>query len=447
MAPFAKTGGLADVAGSLPQALGKLGIQTLVVMPKYRGIELTDTEIAPNVHIHFVENEAFFNRSGLYGNGDSDYEDNLDRFSFFSQECLRLAKRVNFQPDIVHAHDWHTALVPVLLKTKFASDDFFKKSRSLLTIHNLAYQGQFPAAEYKKLGLPAALFSMDGFEFYGGVNVLKAGLLHADRLNAVSPTYAEEIRTAEYGCGLEGVLERRKKSLSGILNGLDTDIWDPAKDTRIVSHFSAAALEGKKRCKAELQKKYGFEVDPAVPVLAVVSRLAHQKGLDLLAQASAELLKEKVQLIVLGDGDPEYRRKFEKLGQKYTANAKILIGFRAPEAHGIYAGADFFLMPSRFEPCGLGQLIAMRYGAVPVVRATGGLKDTVIDADRDAVKGNGFVFEQPIAADFMSTLRRALKAYGEQGRFAGIVQTGMKADFSWDESAKKYEILYKEALQ
>ncbi len=446
VAPFAKTGGLADVAGSLPLALGKLGIDVLILMPKYRGIEVSEKILSDRVRVRFIEHEAFFNRSGLYGNRESDYTDNLDRFTFFSYECLAEAKRLGFKPDVVHAHDWHAALIPVLLKTKFAKDDFYKGSKTVLTIHNLAYQGVFAPSEYKKLGLPQDLFSVDGFEFYGQVNVLKAGLLFADRLNAVSPSYATEIQTQEFGCGLEGVLQKRKRRLSGILNGIDTEAWNPATDAKIKTFYSAGSLEGKKKCKRALQEKCGFEADPEIPVLAIVSRLTHQKGLDLLAKAVPHFFKKKFQFVVLGDGEAEYRRLFEDIEKKYPGKAKIFFGFRAAEAHTIYAGADLFLMPSLFEPCGLGQLISMRYGTIPVVRRTGGLKDTVIDADEHPKKGNGFTFEGLEVTNFIKALDRAEKAFEDKKRWDALVQSAMKSDFSWDESAKKYESLYREAL-
>ncbi len=446
MAPFAKTGGLADVAGSLPLALGRLGIEVMVLMPKYRGIEFSEKRLSDHVQVHFIEHEPFFNRSGLYGHQDSDYADNLDRFSYFSRECLTAAKRLGFKPDVAHAHDWHASLIPVLLKTEFLADDFFKQTKSLLTIHNLAYQGVFAASEYKKIGLSQELFSVAGFEFYGMVNLLKAGLLFADRLNTVSPAYAKEIQTVEFGCGLEGVLRQRKNKLSGILNGIDTQAWNPATDTKLSAGYSAESLAGKKICKASLQKKYGLEVNPQIPLLAVVSRLAHQKGLDLIAQALPDLISSPLQLVILGDGDADYRRLFERLGRDYPAQVKVSLGFQVMAAHEIYAGADLFLMPSQFEPCGLGQLISMRYGTIPVVRATGGLKDTVIDADQDPKKGNGFSFDLFDSKSFLSAVNRAMKAYRDQERWNLLMTCAMKCNFSWDESAKKYEQLYREAV-
>ena len=437
MAPFAKTGGLADVAGSLPQALGRLGIDVLVLMPKYRGITDTEKSLGEHVRVRFVEHEGFFNRSGLYGNADGDYPDNLDRFSFFSRECLRLARELGFKPDVVHAHDWHAAIVPVLLKAK--PDPFFQKTKSVLTIHNLAYQGHFDYAQWPKLGLPASLFSVDGFEFYGKINVLKAGLLYADRLNAVSPAYAKEIQAAEAGCALEGVLQKRQKDLSGILNGIDTALWDPWADKKLAAPFSAAAPAGKKVCKAALQKQCGLAEDPETPVFAIVSRLAEQKGLDILAEVAPAMLSKKLQLVLLGDGDARYRQAFAALEKRFPKAMKAHIGFDAAAAHAIYAGADFFLMPSLFEPCGLGQMISMRYGTLPVVRATGGLKDTV----KDGV--NGFVFERPSSAEFLAAVECALKTYGDKTTLKKMTETAMNADFSWEESAKKYEALYREA--
>ncbi len=411
-------------------------------MPKYRGIGFTEKKLSDNVRARFIEHEGYFNRSGLYGNADADYPDNLERFAFFSRECLAVAEKEKFQPDVVHAHDWHTAMIPALLKAW--PGDFFAKTKTLLTIHNLAYQGLFGAEEYPKLGLPKNLFSMDSFEFYGKVNLLKGGLLKADRLNAVSPGYAEEIKTKEFGCGLEGVLQKRKKRLSGILNGIDAAAWDPAKDARLEANYSADDLAGKSLCKAALQRLCRFEEDPKTPLFAVVSRLTPQKGLDLLAEAAPDMLSKKLQLVVLGDGDPHHRRMFTRIEKDFPKNSRMFLGFDAVKAHAIYAGSDFFLMPSLFEPCGLGQMIAMRYGAVPVVRATGGLKDTVTDAAQK--NGNGFTFKEAAAPAFAAAVGRALEAYADPKTMRTLVATGMKADFSWDESAKKYETLYREAM-
>ncbi len=445
VAPFEKTGGLADVAGSLPLALGKLGVETLVLMPKYRGIELSKKKLSPNVTVRFVRQEEFFNRSSPYGNEGGDYPDNLERFSFFCHEALHLCKQAGFKPDIVHAHDWQTALLPVLLKTKFAQDPFFKKTRSVLTIHNIAYQGNFPAKKFGLLGLDPGLFSVEGFEFYGKISFLKAGLLYADRITTVSPTYAEEIQTRDFGFGLEGVVHRRAGHLRGILNGLDYGIWDPAKDKRIQKKYSWKELQGKKDCKRALQKQCRFEVDEDIPLFGMVTRLAEQKGLDILSEACEEFLSQKAQFVLLGEGDRVYHTTFRNVAVRHPKNTAVFLTFNAAEAHAIYAGADFFPMPSYFEPCGLGQMIAMKYGALPIARQTGGLADTVVDADE--ANGNGFIFKEPSPEKFLEAILRARMVFEDKKKLAALQKRAMKADFSWEKSAGHYLKLYRETVK
>ena len=432
------------MAGSLPLELGRLGVKVLVLLPRYRGITLTRKKISENVEARFIENEAYFNRASFYGDGRGDYHDNLKRFSFFCEASLDLAERIGFRPDIVHAHDWQAALIPVFLKTKAASRDFFKKSKSVLTIHNIAYQGHFPAREFGELGLDAELFSVNGFEFYGKINLLKAGLIYADALNTVSPAYANEIQTKAYGFGLEGVVKTRAKVLKGILNGIDTEVWDPARDKDIAKKYSAADLSGKRVCKMHLQKLCGFETDPETPFFAMVSRLAEQKGLDLLSEICDAFLIERVQFALLGDGDHSYETTFRNVRNRHPKNAAVFFEFQAPLAHKIYAGADFFLMPSYFEPCGLGQMIGMRYGTVPVVRRTGGLADTVTDARLPG--GNGIVFGEPNPDKLFQAIRRALELYRDKKELAAVQKRAMKQDFSWRKSAKEYLQMYKETL-
>lgn len=443
-APFVKTGGLADVAGSLPLALGALDIEVLVMIPRYRGIEARDKKLADNVRIHFVDHEAYYNRSGLYGNEGGDYPDNLERFSFFCRESLAASKQKGFKPDIVHLNDWQTALTAVLLKIKLKDDPFFKNTRTLLTVHNLAFQGQFPEKKFAELGLDESLYSPDAFEFYGKVNLLKAGLIFADALNTVSPTYAKEILTEEYGAGLDGVLKQRANRLRGILNGLDTNVWDPSGDPRIKKKYSADKMDGKAACKQHLQESCSLEAAPDVPVFGVVSRLAEQKGLDLIAEMADEFLEKRVQFVLLGEGDGVYHTTFRNIAARHPKNTDMNIGFDAEEAHKVYAGCDFFLMPSYFEPCGLGQLIALRYGTIPIVRRTGGLADTVIDVDTDVRHGNGFVFESRTGSALLKTVERALAAYADKKRFHALRTHGMKADYSWQRSASEYKKYYKE---
>jgi starch synthase len=447
VAPFEKTGGLADVAGSLPIALAKIGVQLRVVMPKYRGIDIQEKKIADGVRVHFIENESYFNRAGLYGNDRGDYPDNLERFSFFCHEALNLAKTIGFRPDIVHAHDWQTALLPVLLKTTLANDTFYAHTKSVLTVHNIAYQGHFSQKQFGHLGLDPSLFSMDGFEFYGKINLLKAGLLFADFLTTVSPTYAEEIKTKEFGFGLEGVVKKREKNLRGILNGIDQEIWNPAKDPRIAKMYGVTSIEGKKICKQALQKKCGFEVNVDIPLFGMVTRLAEQKGLDLVAEICDALVTKPAQFVILGDGEAVYHTTFRNIAARHPKNAAAFLRFDADQAHAIYAGADFFLMPSYFEPCGLGQMIGMRYGTLPVVRRVGGLADTVIDADLHPEKGNGFVFVERTPEKLLSVIKRALKAFKDKPRMQAFRKTAMKSDFSWSKSAEKYAQLYRKILK
>ncbi len=446
VAPFEKTGGLADVTGSLPLALAKHGVQLRLMMPKYRGIGMLEKKIAENIHIHFIEHEEYFNRAGLYGNDRGDYPDNLQRFSFFCHESLHLTKTLGFQPDIVHAHDWQTALLPVLLKTRFANDAFYARAKSVLTVHNIAYQGIFPHKQFGNLGLDPSLFSVDGFEFYGKINLLKAGLLYADFLTTVSPTYADEIKTKEFGFGLDGVIRKREKFFRGILNGLDLELWNPAKDTRIAKTYSATNLEGKKICKETLQKSCGFEVNPEIPLFGMVTRLAEQKGLELVSEILNDLIAKGAQFVILGDGDAVYRTVFRNIAARHPKNAAAFIGFDTVRAHEIYAGSDFFLMPSSFEPCGLGQMISMRYGTLPVVRRVGGLADTVIDADLHPEKGNGFVFVEQKPEKLFGAVKHALKAFKDKPRLTALRKMAMKADFSWEKNAEKYAQLYRDVL-
>jgi starch synthase len=445
--PFAKTGGLADVTGSLPLALEKLGIETVVVMPRYRGLGPEPRRISDKVTVYFVENELYFNRAGIYGDGRGDYPDNLERFSFFSRQALTLTRQIGFKPDLIHAHDWQTALVPVLLKTRLAKDPFFQKTKTILTVHNLAYQGIFPEKLYPQLELPWELFSLDGFEFYGKINLLKAGLLFADALSTVSPGHAKEIQTKEYGFGLEGVIHKRRLGLRGILNGIDTDFWDPKTDPRIPKNYGPKNFKGKSSCKAALQKKCGLSVDPQTALFGMVSRLAQQKGLDLLAQIAGDFLAKNVQLVLLGSGDKSYEGLFRGLGRKHPKNTSVHLGFDAQNAHAIYAGADFFLMPSAFEPCGLGQMIALRYGAIPVVRKTGGLADTILDVDEHPKSGNGFVFEDHHAGHFLKAIERALKFFGDRKAFLALQKHALAQDFSWERSAHEYKKFYRDVLR
>ncbi len=447
VAPFAKTGGLADVAGALPLELGALGAQVLVTMPRYRGIRPVKKRLAENVEIHFIENEELFNRASLYGDAHGDYRDNLKRFSFFCRETLAVAEKRNFRPDIVHAHDWQTALLPVLLKTQVSTHPLFKNTKSLLTVHNLAYQGHFRREDFGETGLPETLFGAHAFEFHGKGNLLKAGLVFADSLSTVSPTYAREIESSEYGCGLDGVVRERRQHLRGILNGIDAGQWDPARDKHLAKKFSVRNPTGKALCKKALQKRYGWERDAAIPIFGIVSRLAHQKGLDMLSEICDGWLSRRVQFVMLGEGDRVYHTTFRNVARRYPKNTVAHLGFDETEAHRVYAGSDFFLMPSLYEPCGLGQMIALRYGTIPIVRRTGGLADTVVDVDEHPKKGNGFVFSGKSPEQFLKAIHRAMGLFQKGKKLAVLRVRGMRGDYSWTHSAKEYMKYYREIIK
>ena len=448
--PFAKTGGLADVAGALPLALEEEGHEVIIVMPRYKSIQDSKFSIkrlkgdisysvtGKAIKVYFVENDAYFNRDNLYGEKTGDYPDNLDRFSYYSKRTLELLKEINFKADIIHVHDWQASLIPVYLKTWYASDSFYKNTRAVLTIHNIGYQGLFPKDQYFKLGLDWSLFGIDGMEFYDQVNVLKGGMMFSDVINTVSPTYAKEIQTKEFGFGLEGVLNRRKDAVFGILNGIDYSIWDPGTDKYIAKNFDLKDLKGKAGCKADLQKYCNLPARADVPLLGIVSRLAAQKGFDILAEGIDEICKMDLQLVILGTGDIKYHQIMEDMVRKYPKVIALSLRFDDPLAHKIYAGSDIFAMPSKYEPCGLGQLISFRYGTIPLVFKTGGLADTVNDQ-------NGFIFDNYSRATLVETIKKAVASFHDDKKWKALVSKAMKSDFSWEESARKYAELYEKA--
>jgi starch synthase len=448
--PYAKTGGLADVAGALPLALAQEGQEPAVVMPLYKAVDraksglrkikqdIWQAEPASGVKVYFIDNPPLYARDGLYGDGLADHKDNLERFVFYCRRSLELLKDIGFKPDILHAHDWQAALAPVYLKTIYAGDEFFKKSRSVLTIHNIGYQGLFSGEDFPKTGLPQALFGIEGLEFYGKVNLLKGGVEFADIINTVSRTYSREIQSAEFAFGLEGVLNKRKDALFGILNGLDYSIWDPASDRSIAANYSAADPAGKARCKRELQKLCRLPVENELPLIGIVSRLAEQKGFDILPGAIDAICGMGLQLVILGTGDLKYHNIMEELAKKYPEKISLFLKFDDALAHKIYAGGDIFLMPSRYEPCGLGQLISLRYGTIPLVFKTGGLADTVNSR-------NGFVFRQYSSEALASAVKKAVSAFKQRASWGALMQAAFKCDFSWQESAKQYIGLYERA--
>jgi len=470
MVPFAKTGGLADVCGSLPGELVSLGHEVCVVMPKYKKIDAGKFGLAKvvdgleislgsekktakilsarhqgKVTVYFVDNPEYFGRDELYGTPMGDYPDNDCRFIFFQRAALELAKAVNFRPDVVHCHDWQTGLIPVYLKTIYKNDAFFKKTKSFFTIHNLAYQGNFPPDSLPTAGLGWEEFHMDRLEFYGKVSFLKGGLVYSDAITTVSERYAQEIQTKEYGAGMEGVLKNREKDLYGIINGIDLDEWNPEKDADITERYSVGSVEKKVENKKALQKENKLEVDAAIPVFGIITRLADQKGLDILAPILEDFGKKlKAQFVLLGTGEEKYHKLLREEMAKFSKKFAFHIMFDGKMAKRIYAGSDIFLMPSCYEPCGLGQLISMRYGTIPLVRETGGLADSVADFNPRTAKGTGFVFNEYTSEALYKTMERAVKLFGDAKVWRQLMENAMKCDFSWKASAQKYVTLYKQ---
>lgn len=478
VAPFAKTGGLADVAGALPKAIKELGHDIRVMMPKYGFIsdrkytlrevirlkdvhvQLGDREYTisaksaflpdSKVQIYFIEYPPYFDRESPYVNPKTgkDWEDNAERFALFSRGVLEVLRVLHWQPDVIHCNDWQTALIPTYLKTVLKDDNYFAKTSTLLTIHNLAYQGVFDPGVLEAIGLPQELFSPGGpVEFYGKVNFLKAGIVYADLLNTVSERYAQEIQTPEYGAGLDGVLRERAQDLYGILNGVDYSVWNPETDELIPHHYNASDLSGKWKNKEALLEQLGLPYAEDVPVIGMISRLADQKGFDLLAEIIDDLMALDIRFVLLGTGDPKYHKIFERVGKKYKNKASINLRFDNPLAHLIEAGSDMFLMPSRYEPCGLNQIYSLKYGTIPIVRATGGLADTIKDFDPATGKGNGFVFEKYDAGELLATIKRALEVYKDKKNWLKLIRNAMAEDFSWSVSAKKYVDLYKKLVR
>ena len=443
--PFAKTGGLADVAGALPKALADQGNQVKVFMPLYKGIKPKQLKKDygyskhESIEFYFIRHDEYFLRDALYGTPKGDYPDNLDRFSFFCDKTIELLKSIDFRPDIIHNNDWQTALVSVFLKANHKEDKFFANTKTVLTVHNLAYQGVFKKEEFKKLGLDKSYFAMDTLEYYEKVNLLKGGILFSDWITTVSPTYAKQIQTPDYGCGLEGILREKREHLTGILNGIDYDIWNPKVDKYIYKKYDQDNLKTKADNKVAFQKDLGLTVDKDKMLLGMVSRLAEQKGLDIFSKILDELLKS-FQIVILGFGDKKYH---EILKKKADANKKSLslhLAFDEKLAHRIYASSDVFLMPSRFEPCGLSQLISYKYATVPVVHKTGGLADTVIDY-KDG--GGGFVLNSYKKEELVAALHRANEVFKDKEAWRSLIKKIAGYDFSWEKSARHYMELYK----
>jgi len=465
--PYAKTGGLADVAGALPKFLSKLGADVRVFMPLYREVRKKNLPLEPvlddaaldmggkrvtfSVFAHragglsvlFIDQAAYFDRDQLYGTAAGDYPDNAERFAFFSRASLETMRATGFRPDVVHGHDWQAAAAFAYLKFSYADDPFFAGTRSLFTIHNLAYQGLFEKDVLGRIGLPKSLFNMNDLEFYGKVNTLKAGILYATAVTTVSPRYSREIQTPEFGCGLDGLLRHRADALHGILNGVDYQDWDPATDRLIPRNFGPADLTGKKDCRAELVRMFGLEAPADLPVAGMVTRLAGQKGLDIVCEALDSLFGLGLTFVILGTGDPKIQDFLLAAQKKHPARLGLKIAFDERIAHTIYAGSDIFLIPSRYEPCGLTQMYAMKYGTVPVVRATGGLEDSVQEFDAQTKSGNGFKFAEAEPGPLLDATARAVGAFRRQAEWSVLVKNALSADFSWERSAAAYLDLYR----
>src|SRR5687768_13778914 len=431
--PFAKTGGLADVLGALPRALCRLGHHVDLVMPRYRGIAAAES-VSDGVRTVFIDHPGYYDRDFLYGAGGRDYADNAERFAYLATAALDWAAAQPHPYDVVHAHDWQAGLVPVLLPPTRTRTAAFRPTGTVFTIHNLAYQGIFDASWLPRLGLGWDLMHIDALEYYGRISFLKGGLMFSDVLTTVSPRYAEEIQTPEFGFGFDGILRYRSADLVGILNGIDYDRWDPARDRHLPEPYDVTNLAGKAAAKRALLEQVGLPADAAAmarPVIGLISRLVDQKGFDLLEELAHELPRLDASFVLLGSGDRRYEDLWLGLAARHPERIAARIGFDEALAHLIEGGADLFLMPSRFEPCGLNQMYSLRYGTVPVVRATGGLYDTVRNFDRASGTGNGFTFGDYSSQALLDTLRWALSLYEEKRLWRRIQVAGMKQDFSW----------------
>ncbi|QBG47081.1 glycogen synthase GlgA [Verrucomicrobia bacterium S94] len=466
--PFASTGGLGDVLAALPMALMEQEVEVIRFLPLYQSIDREKFGIRPcNYDIHiplgnswfhgtvwkniwkgvttiFIQSDAFFERPGIYGVPNHGYGDNFERFLFFQKAVVKLIDEWQLKPDIVHCNDWQAGLVPLLLYHGIDGNFRNGREKTLMTIHNLAHQGWAPAEKFYMTQLPESCYTMDTLEFYGEINMLKGGLVAASAINAVSPTYAEEVKTAEFGCRLNGVLYHRRNVLHGILNGIDYKRWNPETDTHIPANYSVNDLSGKAECKAALQKVCGFNVDPDIPLLGMISRMVPQKGIDLLFDAIQPIVESGAQLVILGTGDEHYEVACRNWAERWPENVCAWIEFSNTKAHRIEAGADIFLMPSEFEPCGQNQLYSMRYGTIPVVRAVGGLEDSVIDYSEKG--GTGFKFREYSAEAFSQCLERALNIFKNSSRWKTLMKRAMRQDFSVTHMANDYITLYKKII-
>lgn len=465
VSPFAKTGGLGDVSEILPMSLNKLGEKCSVITPFYRLVrengyspEIVKKDIQLKIgakdyifdlmvidhkktKFYFIKNDGLYDREYLYGTPGGDYDDNMMRFGLFSRAVLASIPYIG-RPDIIHCNDWQSGLIPMYIKKVFTDNPDYKETKILFTIHNIAYQGLFSKDVLPLLDIPEDLFNQDGIEFWGKVSFMKAGLAYSDAISTVSEGYSREILTREFGCGLEGLLSSRKDVLYGIINGADYSTWNPGNDKNLIKNYDADTLENKKECKRDLANEFGIPFDDNKPLIGMITRLAEQKGVDLIVEAMEELIEMGINFVILGTGDERYNDLFKRLDNKYRGKAGARVAFNNALAHKIEAGSDMFLMPSRYEPCGLNQMYSLKYGTVPVVRATGGLDDTIEDFDTHTLKGNGFKFKRATREDMLEAIRRAAEVYKDKDMWKTLQKNGLKNDFSWEASAKKYIELY-----
>lgn len=476
--PYSKTGGLADVSNSLPQELNALGHAVRIITPKYGALDerrlriyeikrLTNIEVPVgdkiypcNIKSSFIvspkgkcqvfllENDEFFGKDSPYADPKTgkDYPNNDERFIFFNRAIVQVLGLLGWQPDIIHCNDWQTGLIPAYIKTIYSKDPLLQSVKTLFTIHNIAFQGLFSHESFLKSGLPESIYNEEGVEYYDKFSFLKTGLMYSDAITTVSENYAKEIATThEYGMGFEGILKKRKKDVYGILNGVDYTVWNPERDSIIPFRYSAKELPLKREDKKALCKHFGLEYNAEIPVIGIISRLTDQKGFDLIQKVFPEMIKEDIYFILLGSGDKSYQKFFEGMKKKFPKKMGLHFGFSEEIAHLIEAGSDVFLMPSKYEPCGLNQMYSLRYGTIPVVRATGGLADTITEYKNG--KGNGFVFEKYEAGELMKAIKRALKLYKNREEWIKLIRIAMACDYSWEVSAKKYIDLYRSIIK
>jgi starch synthase len=474
--PYAKTGGLADIMGALPAAVAKLGHDVTMYLPLYRQAQkqlqrgFTARKIAiesltipfetynrfvtvidggkvDGVQYYFFDCPELFDRESLYGTATGEYSDNAERYGLYCRAVIESAKQLGV-PDVFHVHDWQAGMLPVMLRTIYYFDPLMKHVPVVMTIHNAGYQGLFPAATVPHLLLPWDTFTMDKLEFYGQVNFLKGGIVYADSIATVSPKYAEEIQTREFGFGLDDILRKRAKDLRGILDGVDYNQWNPATDPKIAAHYTPEKLDGKAACRKDLLHAFCLDHSKTeTPVLGIVSRAATQKGFDFLAEIADRLAAEDIYLVMLSMGEPYYEKLFRNLAERYPQKIAVKIAYDETLAHKIEAGSDIFLMPSRYEPCGLNQIYSMKYGTVPVVRATGGLENTVVDYVEETGAGTGFRFQGSNAQDFLVAIQRALKLFRDKSAWQKLMRNGMAQNFSWEAPAAEYVRLYEETVR